>query len=501
MNFQSCDKSAQEEAFSNYIERNAYTKSKLKPNNFWKYFKHIEEYFECSGFCSTIYNNSITNTNMRTVKYLFSDIRTGVPKYIGCLDRILDWLPKMLNAFGIVCFVSGLVQIILFGVIIGIVVYTERNGVKGRKGKQKEKHKVKKKSNEKELNNGLPKEVKNKNKKKDNKGKVDVSVKDNSSIKSQGNNNNNNKNKHKKNNSKNTQSNSKNKNKLDNSQSRKPFILKGFIKGIPENDEAPKKVINTSPYVNINNNSNENENKNILKHNNTEVASLNKSNNEKLEPIPNNNNKQRSSNNYQQQFQYQQPYQLQYQQQQLQYQQQYQLQYQHQQSQNGNIEHSISHQNSQPLIIENGSKNKQIPKIYSNNITPVDNTHINLVKEHDINNNNSNLKNRNSSAFKSNPSEQELPIKNIINSESQSNSFHYNFNNENTHINNNNINNDDNKHQEQNQNENELKSNNENSKGFLVDNNSNDNNLPYSFRPNESQLDENSIEFMPAKFK
>ena len=91
-------------------------------NQFWKY---IEEKFECSGFCSTVYNidgnaprgkplSENIPHQVPIFKYLFSDVNKGIPKHRGCMKRLLQWLPRMLITFGSFSLAASLLQFILF---------------------------------------------------------------------------------------------------------------------------------------------------------------------------------------------------------------------------------------------------------------------------------------------------------------------------------------------------------------------------------------------------
>lgn len=96
-----------------------------KFNQFWRY---IEDKFDCSGFCSTVYQAEEsshrkwnTTSSLKTAprqvpifKYLFSDVNKGIPKHRGCMKRILQWLPRMLITFGSFALAASLLQFILF---------------------------------------------------------------------------------------------------------------------------------------------------------------------------------------------------------------------------------------------------------------------------------------------------------------------------------------------------------------------------------------------------
>lgn len=116
--FQDCPDDVVTDAYNKYIDRNAYYNHTFRPDWFHTYYRHIEEYFNCNGFCGTTYYDMIRKTNQKMVKYLFSDITRGIPEHIGCLPRLLDWVTKTLNAFAAVgCFLA-LLQFILLIIAI-----------------------------------------------------------------------------------------------------------------------------------------------------------------------------------------------------------------------------------------------------------------------------------------------------------------------------------------------------------------------------------------------
>lgn len=98
-----------------------------KFNQFWRY---IENKFDCSGFCSTVYQFDESAEKFREwpserelasaprqipiFKYLFSDVNKGIPKHRGCMKRLLRWLPQMLITFGSFALAASLLQFILF---------------------------------------------------------------------------------------------------------------------------------------------------------------------------------------------------------------------------------------------------------------------------------------------------------------------------------------------------------------------------------------------------
>lgn len=98
--FKNCSDIVRNRTLQNYITVNAYSNYTLDANMFADYYRNVETWFNCSGFCETTYYNDRLKTNMNMFKYVFSDIGRGVPQHEGCLKPILEWLPLALNAFG-----------------------------------------------------------------------------------------------------------------------------------------------------------------------------------------------------------------------------------------------------------------------------------------------------------------------------------------------------------------------------------------------------------------
>lgn len=142
--FQDCNVTETEAAYGNYLMRNAYYNNSFRQDWFHTYFTHVEEYFECTGFCSTTYFNTITGTNAKMVKYLFTDIAKGVPKYIGCLEPILDWVTKTLNAFAAVCLFLVVILILFILIIIKLLAisFQEKNEIVKSRKKAKDENQV-----------------------------------------------------------------------------------------------------------------------------------------------------------------------------------------------------------------------------------------------------------------------------------------------------------------------------------------------------------------------
>lgn len=119
--FQECDEQTVKEAYNVYLMRNSYYNHTIDPDKFNKYFAHVEDYFHCTGFCSTTYFNRNTQTNGKIAKYIFSDVTKGVPDYIGCLPRLMDWLQKTMNAVGSLFLIIFVLQVIMFIIAIQLL--------------------------------------------------------------------------------------------------------------------------------------------------------------------------------------------------------------------------------------------------------------------------------------------------------------------------------------------------------------------------------------------
>lgn len=88
---------------------------------------------------------------MKMVKYLFSDVTKGVPEHIGCLEQLLDWLRKTLNAFGAVCLFMFVVEFILFIIVIMLIGIVIQEGRAMAMAKRKEEKQIEMKNLEKEV--------------------------------------------------------------------------------------------------------------------------------------------------------------------------------------------------------------------------------------------------------------------------------------------------------------------------------------------------------------
>jgi hypothetical protein len=102
VSFLNCSQAVQNNAIANARASDVYfdPAGDFKADRFYNYMGNVEIDFECSGWCNVTYQNTQTGNTMVMFKYMFSDINRGVPKRLGCLNSVIEWLPPYLNAFG-----------------------------------------------------------------------------------------------------------------------------------------------------------------------------------------------------------------------------------------------------------------------------------------------------------------------------------------------------------------------------------------------------------------
>ncbi len=124
-NFNNCSEKVKEKAFIKFIlhsEENRKYFENINHEKFFKFWRKIENKFKCSGWCNTPYNNhdinldelekndEKNNENERfIIKFLFSNINKGIVPNIGCMNKLTDWLPKYIYAFGSLLIISSIV--------------------------------------------------------------------------------------------------------------------------------------------------------------------------------------------------------------------------------------------------------------------------------------------------------------------------------------------------------------------------------------------------------
>ena len=110
--FQDCNPLIKEEARNRYLEHPKAAKYPIDTKKFQKYYKKLEKRFKCTGWCKTAYKDPYTLDNRYIVKYLFSDIRNGLPHHIGCMNKISSWLPHYVMTIGIFMLIASFFETI-----------------------------------------------------------------------------------------------------------------------------------------------------------------------------------------------------------------------------------------------------------------------------------------------------------------------------------------------------------------------------------------------------
>lgn len=81
ISFQDCPEAAKMEVDRLYKSNPNNTAHEIDQEKFAKYWKGIEERFNCTGWCKTSFINPITQQKQKMLNFVFSDINKGIPKY------------------------------------------------------------------------------------------------------------------------------------------------------------------------------------------------------------------------------------------------------------------------------------------------------------------------------------------------------------------------------------------------------------------------------------
>ncbi len=122
-----CSITVKEEVRNRYLESKNSLCYRINYEKFAKYWKNIEEKFNCTGWCQTNYIDPYTLKEKKMLKFIFSDINSGIPKYPGCINRLTNWLPSMVGATGGCLIVSAFVQSIVVILVLINDKKEERN--------------------------------------------------------------------------------------------------------------------------------------------------------------------------------------------------------------------------------------------------------------------------------------------------------------------------------------------------------------------------------------
>ena len=141
INFANCSLEAKSKAYGAFKYINKTGNIDIKDfNEFWG---RIEKKFKCNGWCEVNYNSQINepNTKRKMIKYVFSDVNGGVVNNRGCMHRMVDWLPKVINTYGSVLLIISVIMIVNFVFVASLFCncYTdEYNSVRPEKSTKSE---------------------------------------------------------------------------------------------------------------------------------------------------------------------------------------------------------------------------------------------------------------------------------------------------------------------------------------------------------------------------
>jgi hypothetical protein len=82
--------------------------------SFYSFISDIEIKYKCTGICVKEYYNTIYKTQMKLIKYLFSEINNGPPSNIGCLNLLLKDINGYLPYYGVFSFLINCLLLAIF---------------------------------------------------------------------------------------------------------------------------------------------------------------------------------------------------------------------------------------------------------------------------------------------------------------------------------------------------------------------------------------------------
>ena len=121
ISFQDCPEAAKMEVDRLYKSNPNNTAHEIDQEKFAKYWKGIKERFNCTGWCKTSFINPITQQKQKMLNFVFSDINKGIPKYPGCLNRLVNWLPRLILAVGCCLIFAAFIQSLNMAFAIGLM--------------------------------------------------------------------------------------------------------------------------------------------------------------------------------------------------------------------------------------------------------------------------------------------------------------------------------------------------------------------------------------------
>ena len=141
INFANCSLEAKSQAYGvfKYIDKTG----NIDIKDFNEFWGRIEKKFKCNGWCEVNYESQIYHqgNKRKMIKYVFSDVNGGVVNNRGCMHRMVDWLPKVINTYGSVLLIISVIMVVNFIFIASLFCncYTdEYNSVKAEKSSKSE---------------------------------------------------------------------------------------------------------------------------------------------------------------------------------------------------------------------------------------------------------------------------------------------------------------------------------------------------------------------------
>jgi hypothetical protein len=115
--FDNCAQNIKNEVMTLFKKNPNNTETYIKENKFKKYWKKLEKRFKCSGWCETNYINPLTYKEESMFFYLYNGL-DKYPEYIGCRNKIVNWISRYLKGIASMMIICGVIQIFNFILVI-----------------------------------------------------------------------------------------------------------------------------------------------------------------------------------------------------------------------------------------------------------------------------------------------------------------------------------------------------------------------------------------------
>lgn len=119
-NFNDCMADIKDDVTTSFTSGNGKRRyfGNIKIDYFTEFWGRIEKKFHCNGWCQVDYVSKLGKR--KQIKYVFSDVNGGVVQNRGCMHRLADWLPKVINTFGSVLLIVSVIMMVNFVFIISV---------------------------------------------------------------------------------------------------------------------------------------------------------------------------------------------------------------------------------------------------------------------------------------------------------------------------------------------------------------------------------------------